>query len=45
MFKMVDTPKRVVDNSTEPDQTPQNEASDQGLHCLQIVQPFCFRNI
>ena len=25
---------------TDPDQTPQNAASDQGLHCLQIVQLF-----
>ena len=24
-------------NSAIPDQTPQNAASDQGLHCLQIV--------
>ena len=23
----------------------QNVASDQGLHCLQIVQPFFYRNI
>ena len=27
------------------DQTLQNTASNQGLHCLQIVQPFFFRNI
>ena len=26
-------------------QTVQNAASDQGLHCLQIVQPFLFSNI
>ena len=32
-------------NNAEPDQTPQNAASDQDLHCLQIVQPFFFKNI
>ena len=26
-------------NSADPDQTPQNMATDQDLHCLQIVQP------
>ena len=30
-------------NSADPDQTPQNAASDQGLHCLQSVQPLSFR--
>ena len=25
-------------NSVDPDQTPQNAASDQGLHCLPLVQ-------
>ena len=30
-----ETRKRA--NSADPDQTPQNAASDQGLHCLQIV--------
>ena len=29
--------KSVIDNSAYLDQTPQNAASDQGLHCLQIV--------
>ena len=28
-----------------PRSTPQNAASDQGLHFLQIVQPIFFRNI
>ena len=32
-----ETRKRVLGNSADPDQTPQNAASDQGLHCLQIV--------
>ena len=32
-------------NSADPDQTLQNAVSDQGLHCLQIVQQFFFRNI
>ena len=27
------------------DQMLQNVASDQGLYCLQIVQPFFFRNV
>ena len=29
--------KEYLANSADPDQTPQNAASDQGLHCLQIV--------
>ena len=29
-------------NSVDPDQTPQNAASDQGLHCLKIIQQFFF---
>ena len=36
----LETPKRVTANSADLDQTPQNAASDQGLHCLQIVQQF-----
>ena len=27
-------------NSVDPDQTPQNAASDQGLHCLSLTQQF-----
>ena len=27
-------------NSADPDQMPQNAASDQGPHCLQSVQSF-----
>ena len=27
-------------NSVDPDQTPQNAASDQGLHCLPLIQHF-----
>ena len=27
-------------NSVDPDQTPQSAASDQGLHCLPIIQQF-----
>ena len=38
----LETPKRV--NSADPDWMPQN-VSDQGLHCLLIVQPFFSRNI
>ena len=29
--------KGYLENSADPDQTPQNAASDQGIHCLQIV--------
>ena len=39
------TPKEYLANSADPDQTPQNAASDQGLHCLQILQPFFSSNI
>ena len=31
--------------SADPDQMLQKAVSDQGLHCLQIVEPFFFRNI
>ena len=27
-------------NSVDPDQMPQNVASDQGLHCLPFIQQF-----
>ena len=27
-------------NIVDPDQTPQNAASDQGLHCLPLIQQF-----
>ena len=30
--------KRNIGKSVDPDQTPQNAASDQGLHCLQLGQ-------
>ena len=30
-------------NSADPDQTPQNAASDQGLYCLQIALKRLFR--
>ena len=33
---------REMANSADPDQTPQNLASDKGLHCLETVQPFFF---
>ena len=28
---------QVSANSVDPDQTPQNAASDKGLHCLQFI--------
>ena len=37
--------KGYLANSADPDQMPQNAASDQGLHFLQIVQPIFSRNI
>ena len=33
-----ETPKRQLANSTDTDEMPENAASEQGLHCLQIVQ-------
>ena len=30
--------KQACANNVDPDQTPQNAASDQGLHCLQLSQ-------
>ena len=27
-------------NSVDPDQAPQNAASDQGLHCLPLIKQF-----
>ena len=27
-------------NSVDPDQTPQNAASDQGLHCSPLIKHF-----
>ena len=38
----LETPKLA--NSADPNQMAQNAASDQGLHCLQTVQAFFFRN-
>ena len=32
----LETPKRVIGNSADPDQMPKNAASDQDLHFLQI---------
>ena len=32
--------KGSLANSVDPDQTPQNAASDQGLHCLQLIREF-----
>ena len=43
---VVGTPlKGYLANSADPDQTPQKAASDQSLHCLQILQPFFSRNM
>ena len=32
-------------NIADPDQTSQNAALDQGLHCLQMIELFFSRNI
>ena len=32
--------KRAWANSVDPDQTPQNAASDQSLHCLPLIQQY-----
>ena len=32
--------KQALANSAEPDQTPRDAASDQGLHCLPLIQQF-----
>ena len=32
--------KGTLTNSADPDQTPQNAASAQDLHCLHLVQEF-----
>ena len=36
--------RQTLANSVDLDQTPQNAASDQGLHCLQLIQRY-FRHI
>ena len=32
--------RQAFANSVDPDQTPQNAASDQGLHCLPYIQQY-----
>ena len=32
--------RQAWENSAEPDQTPLNVASDQGLHCLPLMQQY-----
>ena len=39
-FYPVYSDKKVWANSVVPDQTPQIVASDQGLHCLPLIQQF-----
>ena len=36
----LEIPERVLANNADPDQMPQNAASDQHVHCLQSVKPF-----
>ena len=33
--------KQALAKSVDPDQMPQNVASDQGLHCLPLIQHYC----
>ena len=40
-----ETSKMVTGNSADPDQMPHYAASDQGLHCLQIILQFLSRNM
>ena len=44
-YNPLEIPEREQSNSADPDQMPQNAASDQVLHCLQKGQQFFFRNI
>ena len=32
--------RQTLSYSVDPDQTPQNAASDEGLHCLPLIQQF-----
>ena len=36
----IQTDRQTRANSVAPDQTPQNAASDLGLHCLSFIQQF-----
>ena len=38
-LRLVST-KGTLANSGDPDQMPQNAASDQGLHCLHLVRVY-----
>ena len=35
--------KQVWANNVDPDQTPRNAASDQGLHCLLLIRLFILK--
>ena len=37
--------RRACADSVDPDQMPQNAASDQGLHCLPLIQQFLHTSI
>ena len=37
--------KGTLSNSVDPDQTPQNAASDQGLHCLDLGKEFLYNMV
>ena len=36
--------KWTLTNSVDPDQTPQNAVSDQGLHCLHLILEFSIKH-
>ena len=45
MRSSLKTPKGLLAKSADQDQMLQHAASDQGHHCLQIVQPVFSSNI
>ena len=42
-YHLIDLLCFILANSLDPDQTPQNAASDQGLYCFPLHQLFSFR--
>ena len=40
LYQHKNTDRQAIANSLDPNKTLQNRASDQGLHCLPIIQHF-----
>ena len=40
MFYRMYSDRQAWANSVDPDETPQNAASHQGLHCFPLIQQF-----